>query len=60
MRQLADDARSPALQALALCRSAAVQTRLDQYALAAQSAQTALAARASHASRVSRAWHCSG
>ncbi len=40
----AADAQDPALEALALCRLAAVQTRADQYALAVQSAHAALAA----------------
>ncbi|MCU0919705.1 MAG: hypothetical protein MUF16_05130, partial [Burkholderiaceae bacterium] len=44
MLDLARQAQRPALEAQALCRLAAVQTRQSQYAAAAQSARDALAA----------------
>jgi GAF domain-containing protein/CheY-like chemotaxis protein len=44
MAEAAARAKNPALQALAQCRMAAVQTRADQYPAAAQSARKALSA----------------
>ena len=50
----------PALQALALCRLAAVQTRQGQYAAAAQSAQPGRGRGAPRApARARRRWRCS-